>query len=136
MESRLSSQWPFAADSPLVRARKVAWAYRAALESAADPGVVQDLDERFLGWGERWITPAQSYKPDDLVTAQEAGGLIGVDGGTVSERRLKGHIVGVRDGRRYLYKVADVYALATRVHRRKTSQAVRVPDNGRSVSNG
>lgn len=77
-------KWPFPGDSPVVRARKVALAYRTvALEAASDLQVlaaalskvdlslvdeeavqvlikrrpndpVAELDERFLQWGEKW----------------------------------------------------------------------------------
>lgn len=119
-----------------MRARKIAWAYRAALEKAGPPEAVSELDERFLGWGERWIAPPAVYKPDDYVTAVEGGQLLGVSDGTISEQRMRGRIKGVRDGKRYLYKVADLWELSTSLRRRSDSPTVRVPNNGRSVSNG
>lgn len=146
-------RWPFPGDSPIAAARKAALAYRAlafdlaeALEKAKagvwdgglDPLVaVSEMDKRMRDWGQQWVDPSPtSYEPDDMVTAQEAGALIGLHSGTVSSLRLRGRIPGVWDkqGRRFLYRVSDVYELQGQLRRRKPSPTVRVIANGRGVS--
>lgn len=132
----MAGRWPHPGDSPIVRARKCAWAYRAALESAGRQDLVAELDNRFMDWDERWVAPVGRYEPTDWVTAKEAGELLGVSDGTISKNRMNGRIKGRKVNQTYFYLVTDVYALSDSVRRRKTSPPVRVPDNGSSVSNG
>lgn len=135
----MSSRWPFAGDSVTVRARKIAWAYRAVIEEAAadNPALLlklSELDERFRSWDESWIAPKKTFSMDDWVTATEAGSILGVSGGAVSVLRVKGRIKGRRDGKRFLYLVADVWSLSDRPRRRTQPATDRVHANGRSVS--
>lgn len=116
----VTTQWPWPGDSPLVRARKCAWAYRAAL-AELKPEIAQELDER-LGrkWGERWITGTPvAYEPDDWVTSKEAGEILGMSPGRVGQLRIQGRIKAVLEGgKRFKYRVSDVYALSETVRRR------------------
>jgi len=132
----MAGRWPHPGDSPIVRARKVAWAYRAALESAGRADLVAELDDRFINWDEVWITPQGRFEPTDWITAKQAGALLGVSDGTISKNRMSGRIKGRKVNQTFFYKVSDVYELSDQVRRRKTSPPVRVPDNGSSVSNG
>lgn len=144
-------RWPFPGDSPAAASRRIALAYRALAEEMAerlakyrdliidegdDPRVqVSDMDKRFRTWGQGWVNPSPtSYDPDDMVTAEEAGALIGVVGGTISSMRLRNRLNGEYDGKRFLYRVSDVYQLADQVRRRKNSPTVRVNDSARGVS--
>ena len=126
-----TGRWPFKGDSPAAAARKVALAYRAIAEDAmkrlADAGVdvgdiesVVDLDSRFRQWGQHWVSPHPAqYDPDDLIPAEIAGPLIGLAAGSITTARLRNRIAGVRDGKRFLYRVSDVYALSSDVRRRQ-----------------
>ena len=115
----MHARWPFPGDSPAARARKIALAYRAALE-AIDPKTAGELDERFRSWGERWPAPVRSYNDDEWVTADEAGDLIGISGGTISSLRVRGRIDGKFDGKRYLFLVIYVYKLSGDVRGRRS----------------
>lgn len=127
--------WPFAGDGPTVRARKIAWAYRAALSEAGLLDAMAELDERFCSWGEGWISPNRTFKLDDMVTAAEASTITGLDSGTISSMRVQGRLKGTRDGKRYLYKVSDLHEIANRQMRKRPTWEDRVTANGRSVSN-
>jgi len=130
----VTSRWPFPGDSPAVRARKVAWAYRAALTELGHIEIVAELDARFISWDEEWVCPVRTYDDEDWVTAREAGGIAGVAEGTISIARVRGRIKARRDGRRFLYRVADVRQLSFARRERRANTTVRVNDNGRSVS--
>lgn len=129
-------RWPFPGDSPTAAARKVALAYREAL-AKHDQAAVDEMDRRFQQWGQGWVNPEhRDYDPDDMITAEEAGALIGVVAGTIGHLRLRNRIKGEFDGKRFLYRVSDVYQLSNSVRRRKDSPTVRVNANGTTVSSG
>jgi hypothetical protein len=115
----VSTQWPFPGDSPLIRARKCLWAYRAVVIELK-PELAADLDDRLARmWGERWITGTVAYSPEDWVTSAEAGEILGMSPAAVGQLRIKGRIKGVlEDGKRFKYKVSDVYALSENRRRR------------------
>lgn len=131
----MTLHWPWPGDAPVVRARKIAWAYRAALEEIA-PDKVAELDARFRQWGERWPAPVRHYEPHEMVTAEEAGDILALSGGAVSSLRVNGRIKGHYDKptRRFLYRVEDLHKLSSTLRRRKPSTTDRVSDDGRSVS--
>lgn len=130
----MGSRWPFPGESPRTRSRKIAWAYRAELQEVA-PERAAELDARFVSWDESWVCPTRSFAPDDLVTANEAGTLIGKSGRYVSAMRVNGWLKGKRDGKRYLFKVSDVFELAERRSFTISIPKDTVTANGRSVSN-
>ena len=100
----------------MVRARRVAWAYRQAL---VDAGVdTRDMDATFTRLGEKWVVPGPRPEPGALITADAAGELIGVSGATITKSRQRGRLTGYPDGRRYQYRVSDVYRLAVEIRRR------------------
>ncbi|KZM68329.1 hypothetical protein [Nocardia terpenica] len=53
-----ADRWPWPADTPLQRARKIAGSYRAALHQL-DPGRCADLDRRAVELGQGWIAPVE-----------------------------------------------------------------------------
>jgi hypothetical protein len=135
------SKWPFPGDSTVVRARKIAWAYRALAEEMlkghpdADPNAVADLDARFRSWGERWPAPVVSYDPDELVDPDEAADITGLAAGTISALRRRGRIKGhLRGGKQYLYLVRDLHRLSSEVRSRKDRRTVTVSVNGTGAS--
>lgn len=137
--------WPYPGDAPIVRARKVALSYRTqALEyeriiaryqeltkdvdadklpEPAQIGVA-DLDSKFIEWGERWHAEIDiTYGPEDEVKAKIAGPLIGISGRSIGAMRARGRIKGrwnkpKGDNGHYLYKVADVWELSTKLRGR------------------
>lgn len=128
------SAWPWPGDSPVARARRIALAYRAALHDHA-PGLAADLDTRFTRWGESWVAPRHVPPGDELVSAEDAGTLIGISSGAIGKLRRDGRIQGVKTGRKYEYAVADVYRLSSEARRRGPHTTDTVQDNGRAVSN-
>ena len=50
--------WPFPADTPLERARKIALAYRSALYAAA-PEECRRLDDRAITLRQGWVAPVE-----------------------------------------------------------------------------
>lgn len=132
----MTTRWPYPGDSVLTRTRKVAWAYRALAEklSGDDTTLLDELDERIRSWDEGWIAPKKVYHPDDWVPAKEAIDVAGIADASVSKARINGRIQGRRDGKRFMYRVGDLWGLAATMRRRNTTQQSRVPDNGRSVS--
>lgn len=138
------SEWPFPGDTAIVRARKVAWAYRAVAEklqarvNELDPNnagdEVADLDTRFRQWGERWPAPVRNYDPDEWISADEAGRIAGVSGGYISSLRVAGRIEGkMVDRKSFRYQVRDVHRLAEVIRRRRESSTDRVGANGKFV---
>lgn len=115
-------QWPQPGDSPVVKARKVALAYRASAAAfqdqltallaivAANPHVaavvspqlitvdaqtVQQLDERFARWGETWHYPRPThFHDDDWVSAKVAAEITQLAPGTIHRLRVERRIIG------------------------------------------
>jgi hypothetical protein len=68
----VSKPWPWPADSNADRYKRVATAYRAALE-AVDPDACTQLDEWAVEHGQGWIVPSPwPYADDDQLTYAEA----------------------------------------------------------------
>ena len=64
--------WPWPADSPLDRARRVARSYRELL-LAQLPDACRALDEEMIRRGQGWVLPqVDPYDPSELLTADEA----------------------------------------------------------------
>ncbi len=132
----MAKEWPFPGDSPVARARKMALAFRAALEEVK-PELVEDLDDRFLQWGERWHTSRPApYEPDEWIPTKEAADLINLSVGALSSLRVSGRIKGrLRRprGRGFEFKVADVLELSTKLRGRghpwrEETSTDKVPD--------
>lgn len=68
--------WPWPGDTELVRARKVAIAYREHLRTA-NPQVCAALDEAMRAYGQFWLLPRQeTYEPTQAITADLAAELV------------------------------------------------------------
>lgn len=105
------SGWPFPGDSPVVRARRVAGAYRARL-AQLDPEASAQLDELMAEWGQGWVIPRLiAYDPDAELSPEEAADLAQVDVATLRQLRRRGKLPGRRVGRSYVYRAADVTAI-------------------------
>ncbi len=137
-------EWPFKGDSPVARARKMALAYRAALEQY-NRDLVKGMDDRFVRWGERWHTPQPvAYSDDDWIPTDDAAALIQITPGTLSRLRVSGRINGklrkhVDGGRGFAFRVADVYKLSSELRPRglqPRTSTDKVSDSGSSVSDG
>lgn len=93
--------WPWPADTPLDRARRVAQSYRDALR-LADPDAADVLDTWAADHGQGWICAATwVYDPDHLMTLREAAEWAHVQVTTIYQWRQRGlpYVLTV-DGRR------------------------------------
>jgi hypothetical protein len=137
------SLWPFPGDAPVTRARKVALAFREALNEVK-PEKVEELDRQFQRWGELWTAPMMvTWGDDDWIPTIEAAKLIHINPGSLNQLRVRGRIKGRRRTDRASttgmeYKVADVLKLSSTLRGRgwRTKAATdTVTDQGRTVSN-
>lgn len=114
--------WPWPADTPTERARRVARSYRDALQRHA-PEECEQLDERTRKLGQGWIIPAiLTVDPDDLLTRFQAGDYCGVRAKTISEWRQRGlKVTPTPDGDRY--RVGDLIEYQAELRRKRISRA-------------
>jgi len=110
--------WPWPADTPTERARRVARAYRDAYALVA-PERCRELDQRVQGLGQVWIVPAVAqYTDNDLLTVDEIADFCGVQPGTIDQWRARGlPSVDTPDGRRFLIRDAIEYQARARRRR-------------------
>lgn len=116
--------WPWHADSPLDRARRVACNYRDAL-AHRDPEACRTLDDKVRGLGQGWIVAQPVvYDHDDLLTVDEVAEMTHVRPGTVAQWRRRGLVAtNTPDG--FRYRVADVLAYHAQRRRRRGSVGKR-----------
>jgi hypothetical protein len=119
--------WPHPGDSPVVIARRVAWAYRARLEKA-NPADCRDLDRIMSKLGQHWaVARPVTRRPDEWVPAREAAEIAAVSIDTIRNLRLAGRLTGRQvSERQWEYQVANVIALSAAPRTRK-----RNPDQPR-----
>lgn len=111
------SGWPDPRDNAIVRARRVAAAYRHYL-AIASPVLCRELDETMRTRGQWWIVPrTQVYQDDDAITADLAAELVSKSEGTIRRWAatphpdMPGRMLLPRhgwDGSRRTYLVGDV----------------------------
>lgn len=100
--------WPFPADSPTQRARRVAHAYRQQLYEI-DPAAAEELDHRMIGYGQGWVAAKLAlHELDDWLSASQAAALAEVPVDYLKVWRRRGRLVGRRAGRSYEYQVREV----------------------------
>jgi hypothetical protein len=105
--------WPYPGDAPIVRAKRVAWAYRQRLEEA-DPGACHTLDAIMRLHGQTWVVPQPvTADPQAWIGAADAAELAGISMSALASLRRSGRICGrCRTPRRWEYQVGEVQALA------------------------
>jgi len=82
--------WPWPADTPLDRARRVAAAYRAALETAS-PEECASLDAWARAHGQGWVAPSPwPYGDEDLLTPRQVAEACHVELRTVYRWHQRG----------------------------------------------
>jgi hypothetical protein len=111
--------WPYPGDSPLARARRVAHAYRAALEHT-DPDACAALDQQMTRWGQAWVAPRpELHDLDDWIGPAEAADLAAVGTAQLRVWRHRGRITGRRRASgSWEYQVRDVLALISATRHR------------------
>jgi excisionase family DNA binding protein len=120
--------WPYPGDSPTARARRVAHAYRARLQSIA-PDQSDALDHLFTSMGEIWVAPRViTVQVDEWLTPEQAADLGGVGVATLRAWRSRGRLTGVRTpGGEWRYRAGDILALITKP-RGRTRRGVDIAD--------
>ncbi len=114
-------RWPFPGDNALVRARKVAQMYRAAL-GLANPDMQQQCDDTAVGFGETWVAPRQViYDDNDWLKPADAADFLCVSTAALAMLRTRGRITGRWDEAKgmWRYRVADLRVAQGRRTRRK-----------------
>lgn len=102
------NKWPFAGDSALARARRIAQMYRQGLY-AVDPDAVEEFDQRAAGWGETWVAPRLvHYHDDDLLRPVHAADFLCVKPDALRLLRTRGRLDGKLIDGVWHYRVAEL----------------------------
>lgn len=113
------ADWPYAGDAPVVRARRIAQAYRARLDALDSEGCAY-LDGLFAALGETWVAPrVLTAGVDDLLSVAQAADLAGVSPDTLRVWRARGRLTGQRDAHgSWRYRAGDILELISNRRRR------------------
>lgn len=114
--------WPFPADSPTVRARKIALSYRGWVWNL-DQERCRELDERAVQLGQGWVRPLESevVDIDELLSADQIGELLTIDPRTVRMWSYRGHIERLGDDGAPRYRFRDVLDYLAKTHRKRSA---------------
>ncbi|KQU33555.1 DNA-binding protein [Rhodococcus sp. Leaf233] len=115
----MNDPWPYPADTPLERSRKVAQWYRAALLEA-NPAQCGRVDDKIEELGQRWVKPVElAGDLDTLMSATEIANMFGLDARTVRQWGSRGHIERLQSDGKPMYLLRDIvdYMAATRRER-------------------
>lgn len=84
-------RWPYPADDPTTRARKIALMYRAAL-GTTNPNLRDECDATAVSYGETWmIDRPQIIEPDQEITGDLAAELVHVSESTIRKWATMDH---------------------------------------------
>jgi len=115
--------WIYPGDSPVVTARRVAWAYRQRLHQLA-PADCDQLDTIMRNLGQHWAAPQPlPADPDTWIGTAAAARLAAVAPATIGYLRRAGRLTGRRKSAgRWEYQIGDILALATQPRTRQTRE--------------
>lgn len=107
--------WPYPGDSAIVRARRVALAYRQRLELCA-PQDCAELDELMRRYGQNWAVPRPvTTDIEAYIGAADAAELAAISMAQLRAARANGTITGRRNhAGRWEYRVGDILAMGAR----------------------
>jgi YD repeat-containing protein len=114
--------YPYPGDAPLVKARRIARAYREAGLTDDPKAEVARLDALCVQWGQTWIAPAVVvHDLDDMLTPAEAADVAAVGIAGIRQLRLRGRLAGEknRDGQ-WRYRYRDVLNVISVTHSRES----------------
>lgn len=118
--------WPFPADTPLERARRIARSYRNALLNT-DPDECRRLDDKATELGQAWVRPlpVDPENLDALLTADQIGELFTIDPRTVRMWGYRGRLEVRGSSGKPVYRLGDVidYMAAVRQARQRDNVA-------------
>jgi len=127
--------WPYPGDGPAARARRVAQAYRSALEQAA-PALCYTLDGQMRALGQTWIVPERMmFDPDEWLSPSQAADLACVEIPTIRQMRHRKVIKGRHNGKHWEYQVKEIMAAFARPRGRNRNVTDTLTPNGSSVPN-
>jgi len=125
--------WPFPGEGRLVRARRIAVAYRVAL-NAINPAECQRLDAQFTAWGETWCIPrVVTYDPDQWLPPKDAADVACISTDTLRQLRARGRIDGRLVDGHYEYQVRDLWKLSVAPRSREAGVTDTLPTSGTRV---
>ncbi len=122
----VKSEYPYPGEAPVVRARRIANAYRARL-MLVDPEGMAELDALCERWGETWAMPRLCrWDEDDWLSVADAAEFICVQPDSIHKMRLRGRLTGKYEGGRWLYRAGDLVGVisATRHRQRLPTSTV------------
>lgn len=115
------TRWPYPADTPLVRARKIAHMYRG-IAHAANPDACQEADATARMYGETWAVPhVITAHDEDLLTPADAADYLCTSTANIRRLRLTGQLNGHHTPEGWRYQVADLKTLQQRRPRNTSS---------------
>ena len=102
---RVPDPWPWPADTPLDRARRIAQSYRDAL-FAHKPAECEHLDRKAAELGQGWIIPqVLVHSADDQLNTEQVAEFCNVQPRTVDAWRSRGlKAIETNEGIRYLVR--------------------------------
>lgn len=117
-----SDPWPFPADTPLDRARRIAQSYRHALESV-DPELCHDLDERAIKVGQGWIRPLEMPVTDldAVLTAEQLAAMFYLKPRTIRMWGYRGQVPVYGKKGKPEYRLGDVIDHLAKTRRERTA---------------
>lgn len=119
----MTGLWPWPGDTPLDRARRVALSYREALLRHF-PDDALDLDGKFAGWGEVWVSPLLSdIDLEEYVTVDVAAQHVGLTAKAVYAWIYK-DVLEAKKGRdgRLRVKLGDVLEVSRELRRKRAGR--------------
>lgn len=122
--------WPYPGDSPNARIRRVAHAYRAALERYA-PRACAEIDALMRRLGQQWVVPGVlTHEPEEWVTPAEAADILCCDVDAIRQMRRRGVLKGRQVGKRWQYQVRELEKAYARPRGRNGTVTDTMPGSG------
>ena len=113
------TRWPFPADTPLDRARRVAASYREAARAAGAD--VTGVDRHFVALGEGWVAGVETAMDEDLLTAAELEQALGIPASRVWQWKARGLLEPAASSPSR-YRVVDVRDLEAAMRRKRATR--------------
>lgn len=130
------TEWPYPGDSPNARARRVAHAYRATLETYA-PLACQQLDNRMRDLGQHWVTPDHiTIDPDQWLSPAQAADLMCVETDTIRQMRRRGILTGRKTGHHWQYQTREIEQAFAQPRERNRTVTDTMPTTGTTAPKG
>lgn len=120
----MTAAWPFAGDTLLDQARRVARSYRDALEQHA-PDSCHSIDHKLAEWGVTWIAPQLvTIDPSEWVTVDVAADHTGLTAAAIYKWCGRDNRIEGRKGNdgRLRVQIGDVLSANAELRRERASR--------------